>query len=105
YVIERNNRFHEMGAVFATRNDSMVRQPAWTWLFAVEDRPGYGEKVNIHRRDLREDELAQLVPLNRLRVICLSGSNVTNASLEHLRQLPLVDNLQLNGTFVTDAGI
>ena len=65
--------------------------------------------IDFSETDLNDDELIQLIPHFRnhlnLRQIDLSGTSITDGSLEELRDLPNVELIDVSNTKVSQAAV
>lgn len=85
------------------RNDSWPIRHLRKWL------PGdYFDavlRVDLRETDASDDDVRQLKCLARLEILDLSGTNVTDAALEHIQEFHHLKDLYLDHTRVTDDGI
>ncbi|MBN9524421.1 hypothetical protein J0H58_38890 [bacterium] len=66
---------------------------------------GVRELLIMYHRDLGDAALAEVGKLTGLRVLFLTGTNVTDAGLKHLAGLRGLEELELADTRVTDASL
>lgn len=62
-------------------------------------------KVYLHQSAVRDEDLAALKNLSKLRNLFLGKTKITDAGLEHLHSLRELQTLSLNSTSVTDVGL
>ncbi len=62
-------------------------------------------RVNLDSTDVTDAQLECLENLPQLRWVNLFNTRITNAGLEHLKRLRHLERLELGGTQVTDAGL
>lgn len=61
-------------------------------------------RVNLDSTDVTDAQLECLENLPQLRWVNLFNTRITNAGLKHLQRLRHLERLELGGTQVTDAG-
>lgn len=67
---------------------------------------GRAHKINLFNKGAKDDDIANLKPMTAVKTVDLSGCNLTDAGLEHLKGLTQVDFLSLKrNSDITDAGI
>ncbi len=62
-------------------------------------------EVDLRKMDVTNDLLAQLAGLPKLRSVLLADTKVTDASLEAIGKIPTIENLDLRGCAITNAGM
>jgi hypothetical protein len=71
----------------------------------VRDANGDVEKLRLSGMRLSADDFASIGRLRALRFLDLYRTNVTDADLRQLRQLPRLEGLNLTSTEVTDGAV
>jgi hypothetical protein len=71
----------------------------------VRDANGDVEDLRLSGMQLSADDFATIGRLRTLRFLNLYRTNVTNADLRQLRQLPRLEGLNLTSTEVTDGAV
>jgi hypothetical protein len=79
--------------------------PGWPWLRKLIGDEYFQDVVSVHVIATSEEDLQAISKLTRLEKLVLDRSNITDASLLHLRNLKRIDFLSLRVPDLTSEGL
>ena len=79
--------------------DSKISDRAW------ENLTRFTSLESLYLRGMRDSATSNLCGLNRLRLLYITNTDITDAGLVNLKELHALRTLNLGGTKVTDAGV
>lgn len=84
-----------------------AQDPGPGWLGSVLGVDFFADvvRVNLDSTDVTDAQLEHLENLPQLRWVNLFNTRITDSGLEHLQRLRHLERLELGGTQVTDAGL